>query len=75
MLHKQRRIPRLIKIPFTALVWCIGWSLLCVGEAKSRLKIKLPSRKEKLASAVLLLKPKMKLGKSSYKIATPEKIG
>ena len=74
MRKRRRGIFRLLIIPFVVLVWFIGWSLYWVGEAKEKLKPKLPNRVDKLTLAVLLPRLKLKLRNPNYAAEAPEKI-
>ena len=65
----------MLMIPFSVLLWCVGWSLYWIGEAKDKLKPKSPDQMEKLALATLLPYPKLKLGNRGYAAEAPEKIG
>jgi hypothetical protein len=74
-LYKRRnRIFGLLMIPFAIVVWCVGWGLSWIGEAKVKLKLKLASQTEKLTIAGLLPQPKLKLRNRCYKAEASEKI-
>lgn len=57
--RKRRRVFGLLIAPFAVLVWLIGWSLYCVGEAKEYLKPKRSNRGEKLALEAFFVSSKI----------------
>lgn len=61
-------------IPFGVFVWCIGWSLLWIGEASAKLKPQLAQQTGKLNFAALLSHPKLKIRNPNYIAETTEKI-
>lgn len=73
--YKRRRRPLgLLMIPIEVLVWCIGWSLLWIGETMEKLKPKLVKHRGNLTFSVLLPEPKSKLRIRGRSTEAPEKI-
>jgi hypothetical protein len=59
--------------PIAVLVWCIGWSLLWIGETKEKLKPRLVKPKGNLTFSVLLPEPKLKLRNQGYMLKRQKK--
>jgi hypothetical protein len=75
IMGKRRRRPLgLLMVPIGALVWCIGWSLLWIGETKEKLKPKLAKQKGNLTFSALLPEPKLKLRNRGLIAEAPETI-
>jgi hypothetical protein len=73
--YKRRRRPLgFLMIPIGVLVWCIGWSLLWIGETMEKLKPKLVKPRGNLTFSVLLPEPKLKLRNRGCTTEAPEKI-
>jgi hypothetical protein len=61
MYKRRRRLFGLLMVPIGVLAWCIGWSLLWIGETKEKLRPMLVQQKGNLTFSALLPEPKLKL--------------
>ena len=74
IMHKRRRrLLGLLLLPIGLLAWCIGWSLLWIGETKEKLKPRLAEHRGNLMFSVRLPEPKLKLRNRAYTAKAPEK--
>jgi len=74
IMHKRRRrLFGLLMIPIGVLVWCIGWSLLWIGETKEKLRPKLVEQKGNLTFSVLLPEAKLNLRNRGHTADAPKK--
>ena len=71
---RRRRALGLLMIPFALLIWCVGWNLFWIGEAKQKLRPRSVNQTAKLSLAVLLPQPKLKLRNRECMVKAPEKI-
>jgi len=75
LIAKRRRgLFGLLMVPVGVLVWCIGWSILWIGEAKEKLRLKVVKENGNPTFSVLLPEPKLKLRNLGYTAEAAEKI-